>query len=532
MRRKSERAASSKKAKSSPELKTELVKRTRSRRSKKPSTSSENESENEETPAITVTEVDIAAPPPKTPVRSDNPEEDQVWQVKAAAIPADTGEIQKLKICLARPPSTPEKADRSPKHKRKSRATSSSDAHSADGTEEKRKSRHRKKSHRGSKEESEKSQDSQNEETKEVVVCDQQPESSKSVSKDKSTEEVSDYNNKTENNVSQDIEMNNKQQETVADTTVDSPKVGSVELIENPHVDTTDNSPKMDVDNEEKSSKEENKEKDTKMQDLEEVVEPAEEKVSKVIKSAVPLEEPHSPNDNGKVNNDHDVLEIECTQYETEKDPIKELDDKQKSSRARTLERSQSTKSEQEDTHTSNGPPIVVNRKRKWGSRPGKIVTQKSLTISTDVLKDIIPDVKPIDVMEVIEEKKPARRVDVRERIEMKERYEKPILPKIVIDNTENVEKKRDKIEKENLVHEPMTANRKISIVKNDDVVEVPLSPPRNKQSCILYITNLVRPFTIAQLKNLLQRTGRLEANGFWINKIKSKCFVKYETEE
>ncbi|XP_014118144.1 PREDICTED: apoptotic chromatin condensation inducer in the nucleus-like [Pseudopodoces humilis] len=37
-----------------------------------------------------------------------------------------------------------------------------------------------------------------------------------------------------------------------------------------------------------------------------------------------------------------------------------------------------------------------------------------------------------------------------------------------------------------------------------------------------------VRPFTLGQLKELLGRTGRLKDDGFWIDRIKSHCFVTY----
>ena len=43
----------------------------------------------------------------------------------------------------------------------------------------------------------------------------------------------------------------------------------------------------------------------------------------------------------------------------------------------------------------------------------------------------------------------------------------------------------------------------------------------------VLYITNLVRPFTVTQLRELLQRTGRIVEDGFWIDSIKSKCYVQ-----
>jgi hypothetical protein len=37
----------------------------------------------------------------------------------------------------------------------------------------------------------------------------------------------------------------------------------------------------------------------------------------------------------------------------------------------------------------------------------------------------------------------------------------------------------------------------------------------------------LVRPFTVNQLKELLARTGSIVEAGFWIDKIKSKCYVQ-----
>lgn len=79
----------------------------------------------------------------------------------------------------------------------------------------------------------------------------------------------------------------------------------------------------------------------------------------------------------------------------------------------------------------------------------------------------------------------------------------------------------------------PMLANRKISIVGDESSnLHRPPSPAKNEPSPILYIKNLVRPFTLNQLKELLSRTGTIKENGFWINKIKSECYVQYETLE
>lgn len=81
-------------------------------------------------------------------------------------------------------------------------------------------------------------------------------------------------------------------------------------------------------------------------------------------------------------------------------------------------------------------------------------------------------------------------------------------------------------------------------------------SPSRGKPSNIIHVTNLVgtrhgevapphhhhgvtrplccfpqvRPFTLGQLKELLNRTGTVVEEGFWIDKIKSHCFVTVST--
>lgn len=53
-------------------------------------------------------------------------------------------------------------------------------------------------------------------------------------------------------------------------------------------------------------------------------------------------------------------------------------------------------------------------------------------------------------------------------------------------------------------------------------------SPAKHPSSNILYITNLVRPFTVVQLRDLLARTGSIvPEKGFWIDPIKSRCYVK-----
>lgn len=57
-------------------------------------------------------------------------------------------------------------------------------------------------------------------------------------------------------------------------------------------------------------------------------------------------------------------------------------------------------------------------------------------------------------------------------------------------------------------------------------------SPARNAVSNIVHVRNLVRPFTVLQLKELLGRNGNLIEDQFWIDSIKSHCYATYETEE
>lgn len=168
-------------------------------------------------------------------------------------------------------------------------------------------------------------------------------------------------------------------------------------------------------------------------------------------------------------------------------------------------------------------------RKRKWLTQKSTESKPQVLAISTDSLKNLISDVKPVPLSDVKLDSSP-------------EPEEVEIVPKSDSNakSTTNDrshrskdhrnESKQDKKHDENAA---LSSNRKISIVSDDSAtVQRPPSPPKYSSSNILFITNLVRPFTVLQLKGLLARTGKIVDDGFWIDKIKSKCYVKYETEE
>ncbi|XP_075212118.1 apoptotic chromatin condensation inducer acinus isoform X2 [Lycorma delicatula] len=203
-------------------------------------------------------------------------------------------------------------------------------------------------------------------------------------------------------------------------------------------------------------------------------------------------------------------------------------------------------------------PVEPVQRKRRWGAsktiRPPK---KPVLCISTDSLKNLIPEAKPIPIEEVrlsVEEdterdqeqeerersnenKEAAEEIKKKEKKEVKKERERHRDKEKVKDE----KKVRDREKREKEPTKPVTSekpstdkvNRRICVLSEDarKLVRSP-SPARHRPSSVLFITNLVRPFTVPQLRNLLARTGKIAENGFWIDKIKSKCYVQYTDEE
>ncbi|XP_045519791.1 apoptotic chromatin condensation inducer in the nucleus-like [Pieris brassicae] len=572
MRRRSEKGAG-KKAKTSPEKKEkdkpEKLRRTRSRR-RKQSSSSDNESAEETVP----TEISIVSEPLpeiiQAVTKEESPEQtqEQVWHVKAADTTSDSGEIKKLKICLTRPPSTPERVDRSPRSKRKhSRATSSSDTPSVDDDEKKKPKYRTRKSTaemlesadknvegqgdemetesevQPTKSSSEISQSTEAQESKECIL----DETPMSTTNDEVKEEVVSKDNNEEGMNAGIDEKQVQDQTSDADTTVASPKPDQEEAVisetkspEGKRSPSLERSEVLELHAEEirceSSELKEPQEDDSNNPGIMQKDAETSQNSSKVSINEAEnevSEQKESPSEVLTSDSKNDVVE---NSYEEKLESSKKVEIKIDNSETNTVSSKEEIKMEveaakpTEDVTNGQSAPLVINRKRRWGSRPVKLQSQKSITISTDVLKEIIPDVKPTEFEEVIEERK-------HKRIEVTEKIERPVLPKIIIDNTDNVNHKKDVDEKdkENVrsCDTQIGSSRKISIVKeNDSIIAKPPSPPRHQQSNILYITNLVRPFTLPQLKNLLQRTGRIIENGFWIDKIKSKCFVIYENEE
>ncbi|XP_059211208.1 apoptotic chromatin condensation inducer 1b isoform X2 [Centropristis striata] len=225
----------------------------------------------------------------------------------------------------------------------------------------------------------------------------------------------------------------------------------------------------------------------------------------------------------------------------------------------------------------------AAGRKRRWGSSTAVTAKKPSIIITTDSLKSLIPDIKvnqeavvelhPEELQMSGDEESPDNsRGDQDKGLKIR-RTVTQVVPGDSQENGQtNEEEEVEKTEKEkqrrtsrdkrknsvsedametqtfvkhegeenkvtpsdSLVRRSISQQKSGVSVTIDDPVRTTRqpSPPRGKISNIIHVTNLVRPFTLGQLKELLNRTGSVLEDGFWIDKIKSHCYVTYATTE
>ncbi|XP_072219286.1 uncharacterized protein acin1a [Leuresthes tenuis] len=232
----------------------------------------------------------------------------------------------------------------------------------------------------------------------------------------------------------------------------------------------------------------------------------------------------------------------------------------------------------------------VGGRKRRWGSSTAVTAKKPSISITTDSLKSLIPDIRPCLGQDAVVDLHPEEAAlsetedEDRERSDQDLQIRRTVTQVVHAESQENGQKeskrsRREELEEEDCQddserikahEEPMDNSvpgavesqspthtshdvdtntvtpsdtlirRSISQQKTgvsitiDDPVRTARqpSPPRGKASNIVHVCNLVRPFTLGQLKELLSRTGTLVEEGFWIDKIKSHCYVTYTNIE
>ncbi|KFM74689.1 Apoptotic chromatin condensation inducer in the nucleus, partial [Stegodyphus mimosarum] len=158
----------------------------------------------------------------------------------------------------------------------------------------------------------------------------------------------------------------------------------------------------------------------------------------------------------------------------------------------------------------SDAPKV---KKSKWSSFATTQKKSQSINISMDSLKNWFPDFKLIN---------------------------EPVPVNELVSGENSPSIKEEKVS--NLFHTDSASIDEPSVKPNTsskkqaepDVKPESMDDSREVENAskIIFVQNLVRPFTLLQLKELLKQSGNLIEEHFWIDKIKSKCFVMYETEE
>lgn len=182
---------------------------------------------------------------------------------------------------------------------------------------------------------------------------------------------------------------------------------------------------------------------------------------------------------------------------------------RQTSLRVRLLSQSKSSEEKKDNS-------VPVQKKRRWGSSHANDSPMLNTGISSDKLKQLINDsvkdnVIPTKVSKPNEEDVVANKLA---------NENPPINEEIIKEEVKKVDISFKSPEKVS------TSEKDVSKEPETRCV----SPAKNVESTVLFITGLVRPYTIIQLKKLLGVTG--DENKFWIDKIKSKCYIAYQTIE
>ena len=215
------------------------------------------------------------------------------------------------------------------------------------------------------------------------------------------------------------------------------------------------------------------------------------------------------------------------------KDPIEEKAVAEKALQKQTSIETEN-KAESEVKSDKPRPP----RRRRWGGSISSETQQSARKgISSDQLKELIPDLDSADNSSTSKVSKSESIVVTSSlsRNPTEANSEVPVKQDIrVVRKAVSVSEEEHASAKASV---PVVKQKAKIVTESETEAKDPeskreVSPPRKAESNIIFIQNLVRPFTLLQLKEVLGKTGKLVEQRFWIDKIKSKCFATYETNE
>jgi hypothetical protein len=178
----------------------------------------------------------------------------------------------------------------------------------------------------------------------------------------------------------------------------------------------------------------------------------------------------------------------------------------------------------------------MPRKKRAWGMSKPSEPHQSSVAISTDSLKELIPD----EVSSSIEKEAIAEESDTSnegEDSDNRQAREGASARRSLSQGDIDMAEKQPRQKLISLRQQRMSApgaariaargiTEAIASTQDANRTRRTPSPARNPVSCVLHVTNLVRPFSLPQIKEFLSQKGHLIENGFWIDRIKSHCYA------
>lgn len=227
---------------------------------------------------------------------------------------------------------------------------------------------------------------------------------------------------------------------------------------------------------------------------------------------------------------------VETEKVEPESAPTPDIQQEMQKSPKPVRKTSQPIKLNRNFECVAREPSEMLPDKSKWLKDFNylDVVMPNLIKVDYDLIKNIYLDVELLEEKEVkldlVEAKD--RRVSIDRKSERKMSEASDTEQNLTLERQSSYNSTKtdnDTEETTNII----AMNRKISIVDDSaSKLKPPPSPSKHPVSSVLFITNLVRPFTLKQLKELLERTGKIIDDGFWTDRIKSKCYVQYETQE
>ncbi|RWS25605.1 apoptotic chromatin condensation inducer in the nucleus-like isoform X2 [Leptotrombidium deliense] len=261
------------------------------------------------------------------------------------------------------------------------------------------------------------------------------------------------------------------------------------------------------------------------------VAESAEQKVSEVV------QEKREKKAKEDVVTVPEQMETEAVQPEQRKEDVAPVEEtvRQKHTEKETVSKEETKLPEQKETETVPQKP-PKERKRRWGSTSissSNVSTKTDDTVNTKITPNITKLNNSTNQTGIGQSNSEATvNRGTNGVIETKRTDEKRLQKSHSVSEDIGKTSAPEQLEGEEIKRRSSTPALKET--KADEAIDTKKapSPAHNAPTNIVFIRNLVRPFTLLQLKEILGKNGKINEEKFWIDKIKSKCYVAYETQE